>query len=351
MLEIIQPLVGVVIVAVTIYDLAATVIGASRGAGPISGRVAARLWHWLLKIHQRGEGHPVMLRRSGPSILALIFILWVALLIVGWAMVFGGANTVVSIDSEEPLAFLGKVYFAAATIIGRGTTAGRPQGELWEFMEVVAGVSGIALLSLSIAYVIPVVQAVVNKRQVALYISSLGETPEKILDHCWNGSDLADLNLHVIALTPMVAGLAERHLAFPIVHYFHSSERATAIGPAIVSLDEVLTMNARVIDAEHRVSESATIPLRQAITHFLDTLDTSFIDAVDEDVDITAIERLEEAGVPVADELPEDPFSETAERRQLLRGYLEHDGWGHLDLLPRAGRGSDTREHETEAAE
>ncbi|MDX1658748.1 MAG: hypothetical protein R3343_08010 [Nitriliruptorales bacterium] len=351
MLWIVQPLVGAALVVVALYDLASTVIGASRGAGPISGRVAAGIWHLLLKIHRRGEGHPVMLRRSGPSILLVIIVLWVTMLIIGWAMIFGGSNSLLQVDTDEPLAFLGKVYFAAATILGRGSSNARPQGDFWDFMEALSGLTGIALLSLSIAYVIPVVQAVVTKRKVALYISSLGETPEKILDHAWNGRDLADLNLHIIALTPMVADLAERHLAYPVVHYFHSSEQSTAIGPAIVSLDEVLTINARVVDTEHRVSDSATIPLRQAITHFLDTLEFGFIDPVDEHVDIAAVDRLEEAGVPVVEELPEDPFSETADRRQLLRGYLEHDGWHMLDLLPRAGEEHETREHETEAAE
>ncbi|MDX1619840.1 MAG: hypothetical protein R3320_02540 [Nitriliruptorales bacterium] len=350
MLQILQPIVGGMIVAVTLYDLFATVVGAGRGAGPITDRVATRVWNVLLKIHQRGT-YPIMLRRAGPSILMGIILMWLTLLILGWSMVFGGSDVLVQPDADEPLDFIGKLSFGASIVIGRGSTLGRPSGNLWEALEVVAGASGILLLSLSIAYVIPVIQAVVTKRKVALYISSLGDTPEKILNHSWNGTDLGDLNLHLIALTPMIADLAERHLAYPIVHYFHSDSRATAIGPAIVALDEVLTMNARVVDPEHRVPDSATIPLRQAITHFLDTLDASFIEAIDEHVDDTAMKQLEEAGVPVVDELPEDPFSESADRRRLLRGYLEHDGWHNIGLLPRAGQEQETREEETEAAE
>lgn len=339
---------GGCLVVVTLYDLAATVIGVGRGAGPITAPVAKRIWGALLKIHE-GSRHPKMLRRSGPSILVTIFVMWVSLLILGWSMVFGASDAVIDVDADEPLAFLGKLYFAAATVIGRGTTTGRPSGDLWQALEEVAGVSGILLLSLAIAYIIPVIQAVVAKRQIALYIWSLGETPEQMLENAWNGSNLGDLDLHLVALTPMVTGLAQRHLAYPIVHYFHSSELETAIGPAIVALDEMLTLNERVVHPDHRMPNSATIPLRNAITHFLNTLDTIFIEGVEGEIAVTSIDKIRRTGVPVTDDLPEDPLKETSARRRLLRGYLAHDGWHENELLPGNGapaRGEGTEEEE-----
>lgn len=347
LLQVLIPILGIVLVVVTLYDLAATVIGTGRGAGPLTGPVARRIWAVLLGIHKRTP-HPVMLRRGGPSILVTLFVIWVTLLVLGWSMVFGAQTAVYAFDSDEPLSFVGKLYYAAAIVLGRGSTAGRPADDFWQALEEIAGATGILLLTLSIAYFIPVVQAVVRKREVALYITSLGETPEKILNNAWNGRDLGDLHLHIVALTPMIAGIAQRHLAYPIVHYFHSSELDTAIAPAVVALDEVLTMNARVVDEEHRMPESATLPLRRAITNLLETLDTTFIAAVDDGVELERMERLRESGLPVVDKLPEDPTEEAAARRRLLRGYLEHDGWQTSDVLPPTE--SETREDETEAA-
>lgn len=330
-----MPVVGGILVVVTLYDLAATVIGTGRGAGPLTGPVAERLWQGMLAIHQRTR-HPTTLRRTGPSILVFIFVFWVSSLILGWAMVFGARESVFEVDTDQPLGFLGKVYFAAMTILGRGSSAGRPSTDSWQFLEMVAGVTGILLLSLAIAYFIPVVQAVVFKRKVALYITSLGESPEEILDTAWNGRDLGEFHLHLLALTPMITDLSQRYLAYPIVHYFHSSERATALGPSLVALDEVLTTNARLIHPKARVPDFATVPLRRAITALLQTLDVQFVEAVDADVDTKALDNLRSSGVPVVDELPDDPFSETTERRRLLRGYLEHDGWRDTGLLPRS---------------
>ncbi len=165
---------------------------------------------------------------------------------------------------------------------------------------------------------------------------ALGSDASDVLRRCWDGKDFGDLDLHLIALTPKIAGLAERHLAYPVVHYFHSGARSTALGPAIVTLDEILTLNEHAVEEEHRIGPSVVEPLRAAITTFLDTLETAFIGAAEADIKAQELDDLRDDGVPVVDEdaMPGD-LDYVQERRRLLRGYLEEDGWSDAGLLPR----------------
>lgn len=335
---------GAVIVGFTVYDLVATTISVSRGAGPMTGAISRRMWQ-LLRVTV-GRHRPGKLRVGGALILLTTISAWVTLLIIGWSFVFAPTEALVSGQNEEPVPTLGRTYYAATTIIGRGGTAARPTSDLWQAIEELAGASGVMLVSLSIAWIIPVVQGVVFKRTTALTISSLGLTPREILQGAWDEGDLGDLHLHVVALTPTIAQLAQQHLAYPVIHYFHSGDRRTAIGPSIVALDEVLTINERVLDPDVRMPRSATVPLRRVITHFLETLSDAFLEPVGEEqaTGTPAPRRLEGTELPAAEGASADPVEDVAHRRRTLRAYLRHDGWDDASLLP--DHDGDTRDGE-----
>jgi hypothetical protein len=200
------------------------------------------------------------------------------------------------------------------------------------------GASGLVLLSLSIAYVLPVVNAAVQKRQVASYISTLGHSAEEVLERAWNDEDFGYLHLHYIALGPMVNELAERHLAYPILHYFHSVERHTAIGPSIAVLDESLTLLECCVP-DVQLAPSATLPIGRSITEFLDTLREAFVTKADEPpAPPPKIGELRERGIPVLGEDDvETVFGEAEARRALLLALVQHDAWS-WDELPTSRR-------------
>lgn len=327
---------GAVLVVVVMIDLSMTAVSVSHGAGPLAGSVARTVWRGILRVHSR-FGTPRLLISGGPVILLLVIVTWIVLLLVGWSLVFGQPDTLLTVQDGTPAAALGRLRYAASLVIGRGSGGLRPAGELYVTLEPVAALTGLAVVSLSIAYVLPVVQGVVEKRSLALYISSLGETPADMLIDAWDGESLGQHDLHLIALAPRVASVAQSHLAYPVIHYFHSGDRATALGPCIAALDTALTVNQH-LEESVRIDRNAVVPLRRAVDRFLRTLELAFIrpgdvpaDPDDEPLRET-VDRLRERGVPVTTDglaLSEPE----AERSRLLRGYLVHDGWEHLDVV------------------
>jgi hypothetical protein len=324
-MRIVPTVLGGLLLVLTFHDLVATTVSVSGGAGPVTQRVGHRLWHLALRTRRR-NGRRALLRRSGPLILFLVIALWTVLLILGWALVFG-QESIVTIADGAPAGFLGNVYFSAATVTGVGSATLATDDNAWQFVEQLAAISGLALVGLSISYVIPVVQAVVEKRRIGAYVDALGRDAVEALERSWNGSDLGHLDLHLIALTQSLAGLGERYLAYPIVHYFHSTSRRTAIGPAVATLDAILVLNRHALADEIRLEPSVTDPLERCLWWFLEVAAPDDVEPVGEPSwpDLATLRR---AGVPLTGDDPLPPLTgDLRDRQERILGYLAHDGW------------------------
>lgn len=332
MIEAFATTLGVGLIAIALADSTTTVLGVGAGRGPVTRYVSRSLWWLFRQIHLRSDGHR-FLSFGGPVILFAVIATWMTLTVSGWALVFGAEGALVTAGEGQPVPGLGRLYFSSATVIGRGSPIYRPVGNLYQTLEQVAGGMGLALFSLGIAYIIPVVNAVVHKRRVAAYISALGHSPRQLLERAWTDEGgFGVLRLHLIALVPMVNELAERHLAYPVLFYFHSVERHTALAPSIAVLDETLT----VLDCcaeEARFEPTSVVPLRAAISEFLDTLYKAFIEASPSPLPNPDIAGLRDTGVPLIDDADVAvAFESLEDRRRLLRAMIRHDGWAWEDI-------------------
>ncbi len=322
---------GIALIAIALVDLLTTAVSVGHGAGPVSGPLARGAWKMLRGIRRR-MGSDRLLVAGGPIILLLIMSVWIVLLITGWALVFGRPETLVAIEDGTPVPALGSVRYATSIVLGRGSSVVAPTMGIYEILEPIAAITGLTTLSLSIAYVLPVVRGVVAKRSVALYISTLGRTPHEVLARAWNGEDLGQLDLHLFDLAPRVAEVAQSHLAYPVIHYFHSSDRRTALGPSLVTIDQALAAHAMLND-EVAMDPTATEPLRAVIGDFLTTLHLAFIEPAEVDLGpgddrmTRTRDRLREAGLPVDTAAQRELSEDDVDRNRLLRGYLSHDGW------------------------
>lgn len=329
---------GIGVLLGTTVDIIVTTASVSSGRGPVSSQVAAWVWSALLAVHTRTRGHR-LLQAAGPVILFGIILTWLVLLIVGWALTFTPADALTgdggTLDMQR------RLHFAATTILGRGSSAVEVADSGWWLAEQLCGLTGVALISLSIAYVLPVVAAVAHKRQVAASVMMLGRTPQEILVRSWDGDGFADLDLHLINLAGMVNVTSQRHLAYPVLYYFHSPYREFALAPAIAVLDETLTLIADALTQRPALSDSAWRPTRAAVDHLLMIVGESVIRPHDDVPPRPDLAPLGTAGLPVRDDATvAAAIAELADRRRLLHGFLVFEGrdWPtHDDVVAPAG--------------
>lgn len=326
MIRIILGILGISLLLFTVADLIWTTL--FLGGGPMTRKLSNALWRWLLKRHHARTDDQLP-AWSGLGIILLTISLWMFLIWLSWVLIFNmSEGAVVATASGTPADFWSRAYYTGFTLITLGVGDYRPVGAVWQMATIVAAANGFFLVTLAITYLLPLIQAVIQKRQVAAYISSLGETPDDIILGAWTGSGFGRLGDHLVTLAPRLMELGQVHLAYPVLHCFHSGERETAVAPSIAALDEALTMLRHGVDQKVRPDGSTLFPLRAAITKFLTTVGGISNQERMDAPPPPSLERLRTHGIPVLDD--EDfvrDLNEQADRRRLLVAMVRSEGW------------------------
>lgn len=255
---------GALLVGVALYDGLKTTLSAQGGA-PVTSALSAGLWAVL----GRGPAHGLRRRAAGGTILAAVPVAWTLTLWAGWTLLFASATgAVVDASSNAPADIPARVYFVGFTLFTLGNGDYVPGGPVWRVLTAVASFTGLFLVTLAITYLLPVVQAVAEKRALAGRIHSLGATGAEIAAQArGHGSSLerqiesvaADLTLH-----------AERHLVYPVVHYFQSHGPRTALAPRLAALSDALLLMRHGLPEADRPDPTALGSLEGALDGYLD---------------------------------------------------------------------------------
>ena len=328
---------GLALVGFVLYDLVRTTLG--RGSGPLAGWIARTTWRVTVRSDHAGStlwGR--VLPQIGMGIMLEAIAAWVLLLWTGWTLVFLGAGAgLVSTVAQTPADFSDVVYFTGYVLTTLGQGDFQPVGAAWQVATVLAAMSGLFVLTFSITYIVPVLQAAVHRRHVAVWISGLGLSGKAILENTWDAdSGCSVLEAHLQALTPEIALLSQRHRTYPVLHYFHGEGRREAFAPNLAALDETLTLIEHALEYGC-VSRAVALPLRTAIAEVLGSLEAA-VQAPDRPPPAPSLPRLRRDGFPVA--CSDAAFAERlagrelADRRALLLGLVRYEAWNWDDLQP-----------------
>lgn len=321
---------GGVLVALTLADAAVTALSMVTGTGPVTGRVARGVWRTLLAVHTRTPRGGRLPEWSGTFTLLGVFLTWTLLLWAGWWLVFvAHENAVVTSRTSVPADAGARLYYTGYTLFTLGTGDYVPGTGWAQVATIIASLSGLFLITLSITYLVQVVQAVVHKRAFAQQVHALGSDAAHVIATGWTGSGFSSMfNQHLVSLTEPLLRMGEQHVAFPVVHYFHSSDHRKAPAVAVAVLDDVLTLLDVGVVPEARPDPAATGPLRSALDQVLETLQDQFFPVADRARPAPPLSALRREGVP---EVDEERYAarvrEHVHRRRTVRGFLHSDGW------------------------
>lgn len=318
---------GLAIVLFVLLDIVITTLTVG-GAGPLMRRVANGFWQGALWAHRRRPRHG-LLAASGWLILLMMILIWLLLTWAGWTVVFSAAeDAIVSTNGGVPATLWERIYFTGFTIATLGLGDYRPQHPFWQIATAVAAANGFFLVTLGVAYLLPVVSAVAVKRGLATYISTLGGTGDEILSRSWNGENFGQLDQHLINLAPVVSQLGESHLTYPILYYFHSVARSRSLPLSMVALDEALTLLEYGVQPRYRPDTSALCSLRRANAAFLRTLQAAYLNPAPKPPPLPPLELLRSHGIPTVSDQDFYQMARCLERRRrLLLALIDGDGW------------------------
>ncbi|MFW6358390.1 MAG: ion channel [Chroococcales cyanobacterium] len=326
-MQILLILIGITILVTVVVDVLITTLTLG-GGGPLTSRISSWIWHGALFIHRKHCSHR-FLAIVGWSMLIGIPLLWFILVWVGWTFIFSADEmAVVSSSTKLPANLWHRIYFTGYTISTLGLGDFEPKGIFWQICTSIASTFGFSLVTLMFAYLLPVVSSGTRKRQLAVYIATLGGTPDEIVTRAWNGDNFGQFDQHLINLTSQLVNLGETHLNYPVLHYFHSLERSRANALSVVALDEALTLLQYGVSPSHHPDSATLDPARRAIAAYLNTIESAYFKSASETPPLPSVELLRKHGIPT---VSDRQFLETTKalthRRQLLLALIEHDGW------------------------
>ena len=324
---------GIAIVLFVVFDVLWTTLRLA-GAGPLTSWVTDLLWRLALRLVPTHRALAV----AGFAVVLFTVFLWLGLVWLGWTLVMNlDPGAVVAVQSGQPAGLGERAYFAGSLLITVGNGEYRPGGLAWRLVSDLAAANGFTLVSLIITYLLPLVAAVRQRREVSVCITALGKTPHDVLLRAWNGSGFGRLGDHLLVLTFPMVSLGQGHLSYPVLHCFHSPDWESALAPSLAILDEALTLLEGVAP-ELRPDPVVLYPLRGAIAQLLATLAQAHVEPEQVPPRPPSLEPLRQAGIrTVSDEELERQVAALARHRRLMLGLVEDEGWQWRDVMVPAG--------------
>ena len=320
-------IIGLVLLAIISSDVLVTTL-TLRGGGFLTDRLSSWMWHGATKMHRYNTNHRLLAVIGLLIVLGMAF-LWYFMTWVAWSLIFNSfQEAIINSSDKEPASIWGRIYFTAYTLTTLGRGDYQPHTTFWHLLTGLAAANGFFLVTLSIAYLFPVISAAIQKRSLAIHISCLGGTGDEILTNAWNGKNFGNLDQHLITLTPLILGLSEQHLAYPVLHYFHTRERSRCLSLSLAALDEAMTLLQYAVAEEHRPDTASLKPIRRACSAFLNNLKSDYITPDNYEPQLIPLELLEKHGIPtVGDRAFRTATKQVSRRRKLLLALVRNDGW------------------------
>ena len=303
----IEVLVGTMVLVAALSDLVTTAVAPSLHGGWLTRWLGIAIWDGARRVLR---GSRRLLQLTGLGLVLGLVGTWIFSLLVGWTLVLHGAADLRATSDGAPADWWDTVYFAGYTLSTMGNGDFAPSDTISQLLTVVAAVTGLLALTMAITYLIPVMRAASDRRELAATIHAIGTSPAQIAERLWPDGETGQHDDIVFQLGQGVRRMTQAHSSYPVLHVLRARNRELAVAPNVAALDEAL---AHVVGEE---PQSARLPERmvhEAITSLLDALMASFV-------------RVDVESTPPPAGL-DDGVVARAERRERLAAWCYDDGW------------------------
>jgi hypothetical protein len=324
-------IVGLLIVKAAIIDILYTVL-APNGSGRITGLTSYWIWRGALFVTNHNGKHK-FLSNLGMFLLLLIVEVWVILIWIGNTLIVYSDSEALYSSAQEAYVtdFMSKVYFSGYVLSSMGNGDYTPVGEWWQFYTAFISFTGVIFISLAISYLIPVLQAVTSKRSLAIRLQTLGRTPEELLVKNYKNDNFEYLVNELFSMKQDIIELAQKHLAYPVIHYFHSTKHYESTSLTVAKVDETLSILECILSEEDHDAETdyKIQELKVALTYLIKTLKSGYIDPREDEPEVPQLNYLNENNIPnhISVQKVKNHFNQIRERRKLLLAYVQNDAW------------------------
>ncbi len=332
-MNIILLVLGIIILIIVSTDFLSTVF-LQKGAGFLTQSVTISVAR-IFKFVARNRGANIMLDYKGVAIILSMVATWLILAWIGVTLIFSyDPFSIISDKTNEKASFFEKMYFCGYVLSTMGLGDFKPNGEFWKLFTSIVSVSGFLIVTISITYIVPVINNIIEKNTMSLQIASLGESSKEILVSGYNGENFENLSDQFSSLSNIIFRYAKNHAAYPILHHVHSSDKDENAILKLASLDEACNILLFHIPPEKCMQGINLKQLRQSITFYLQSVrNVKPADSPPPVPDLKELSRV--LAISLVNTEPkkiESLYGRLQARRCLLKAIIEDDGFTWDDL-------------------
>lgn len=224
--DLLQQLLGVVISVCILCDVFLTVLYARIGTGILSDHVARWTWGCFRFLARfAGKHRGAVLSFCGPTILVVLLLMWVLGLTCGMGLVIHASlgSAVVMTDGRTPTDFATALYVAGTAVSTLGASNFAPTTPAMRLFLFANSITGISVLTLSLAYLLQVYSALRERNTLGLKLHVLsretGDAAEILAGVGPEGEFHSGYTILVEVAAELTA-LKEAHQFYPVLFYF-----------------------------------------------------------------------------------------------------------------------------------
>jgi hypothetical protein len=184
---------------------------------------AWRPWRRLARLLPDDRAADTMLGVFGPVGLLLNLVLWVGMLMLGYACLQWAGHS--RLGGARPGSFGEDLFFSAATLVSSGTAGLSAQSGFARAVQVIDAASGLAVLGIVIGYLPALYQAFSRREATVSQLDARAGSPPsagRLIVRSTQREGWPELNDYLREWEGWVAELMETHLSYPILAYFRS---------------------------------------------------------------------------------------------------------------------------------
>jgi Flp pilus assembly protein protease CpaA len=170
-----------------------------------------------------------LLAYGGPSLLILTVLLWVLLLLFGFALIVWPAlgSAIQASSGGTPMDFAAALYYAGFSLTTLGAGDIVPLSAPYRLLTVLMAAVGFSVLTLSLTFFTSVYSALLRRNTFALSLHhrALGKADAVVLlTHLGPDGDFSNARSELTMIAEELINLYESHHFYPVLHYSASRE-------------------------------------------------------------------------------------------------------------------------------
>lgn len=335
-MKLLVQIIGAVLVTVSLVDIYLTVLFPRLGSSLVSLPLGKGMWQFFRLIARISPfKDKMLLAHSGPMLMIATVIVWVCLLICGFALIIWPelGSTIQSSDGWTETNFVTALYYSGFSLTTLGTGDLIPQSGFQRLLIILEAALGFSIFTLTITYLLSIYSALIRRNTFALSLHHrCAETADaaEILARLGSSGELSGVQQDISNMARDLINLLESQHSYPALLYFRFQQIYYALPRILLLTMDTATLMKTALNAQKYpsiVHSTALAELWGGSQQLLMELSNSFLPKTSSNMDnsleevwrkryYNAVEKFKDEGIETTADLESGAYLYVSLRRK-----------------------------------